>query len=66
VVLGAGVDEAEAKLLLPDPQTNGGLLIAVAPSALKEVQTILQEIGIEYTSPIGECIAAKEKRIYIN
>jgi selenide,water dikinase len=66
VVLGAGVDEAEAKLLLPDPQTNGGLLIAVAPIALKEVQTILQEMGIEYTASIGECTAAKEKRIYIN
>jgi len=53
-------------LLLPDPQTNGGLLIAVAPSALKEVQTILQEMGIEYFNPIGECTAAKEKRIYID
>jgi selenide,water dikinase len=66
VVLGPGVDETEAKLLLPDPQTNGGLLIAVAASALKEVQTILQDLGIEYTSPIGECTAAKEKRIYID
>ena len=66
VVLGPSIDEKEAKLLLPDPQTNGGLLIAVAPSALKEVQTILQEMGIEYTASIGECTAAKEKRIYIN
>jgi selenide,water dikinase len=66
VVLGPGVDETEAKLLLPDPQTNGGLLIAVAPSALKEVQTILQDLGIEYFNTIGECIAAKEKRIYID
>jgi selenide,water dikinase len=66
VVLGPEVDEAEARLLLPDPQTNGGLLIAVAPSALKEVQTILQELGIEYFSPIGTCTAAKEKRIYID
>jgi selenide,water dikinase len=52
--------------LLPDPQTNGGLLIAVAPSALKEVQTILQAMGIEYINPIGACTAAKEKRIYID
>ena len=66
VHFGAGIDEAEATLLLPDPQTNGGLLIAVAPEALEEVQNILKAIGIEYTSPIGECIAAKEKRIYIN
>jgi selenide,water dikinase len=66
VVFGPGIDEAEATLLLPDPQTNGGLLIAVAPSALTEVQTLLQAMGIEYFNPIGECIAAKEKRIYIN
>jgi selenide,water dikinase len=51
---------------LPDPQTNGGLLIAVAPSALKEIQTILQDLGIECIASIGECTAAKEKRIYIN
>ncbi len=66
VVLGPNVNEQEAKLLLPDPQTNGGLLIAVAPSALNQVQTILEEFGIEYTTPIGQCTTAKEKRIYIN
>jgi len=66
VVLDNTVNTEEAKLLLPDPQTNGGLLIAVAPSALKEVQTILQEFGIAYTTPIGECTIAKEKRIYIH
>ena len=66
VVLDNTVNAEEAKLLLPDPQTNGGLLIAVAPSALKEVQTILQEFGIAYTTPIGECTIAKEKRIYIH
>jgi selenide,water dikinase len=66
VVLGPSVDAIEAKLLLPDPQTNGGLLIALAPTALKEVQTILQDMGIEYTATIGECTAAKEKRIYID
>ena len=66
VVLDNTVNAEEAKLLLPDPQTNGGLLIAVAPSALKEVQTILQEFGIAYTTPIGKCTIAKEKRIYIH
>lgn len=66
VVLDNTVNAEEAKLLLPDPQTNGGLLIAVAPSALKEVQTILQEFGIAYTTPMGECTIAKEKRIYIH
>jgi hypothetical protein len=65
VAFGAGIDEQEATLLLPDPQTNGGLLIAVAPEALEEVQAVLKELGIQYIHPIGTCTAAKEKRIYI-
>jgi len=51
---------------LPDPQTNGGLLIAVAPDALQKVQAILKELGIQYAEPIGTCSAAMDKRIYIN
>ena len=65
VQFGEGVDEVEAVQLLPDPQTNGGLLIAVAPSALTEVQTILKEMGIQYTTTFGVCGAAKEKRIIV-
>ena len=66
VYFGEGVDEVEAVQLLPDPQTNGGLLIAVAPSALSEVQNILTAMGIAYQQPIGECSAASEKRIIVN
>ena len=66
VVFGAGIDEDEATKLLPDPQTNGGLLIAVAPDALQKVQAILKELGIQYAEPIGTCSAAMDKRIYIN
>jgi selenide,water dikinase len=66
VVFGDGINEEEATKLLPDPQTNGGLLIAVAPHALEEVQTILKELGIQYTEPIGTCSAAMDKRIYIH
>ena len=62
---GVGIDEEEATKLLPDPQTNGGLLIAVSPEALEKVQAVLKELGIQYTHPIGTCTAAKEKRIYI-
>ncbi len=65
VSFGAGIDEAEATKLLPDPQTNGGLLIAVSPEALEKVQAILKELGIQYIHPIGTCTEAKEKRIYI-
>ena len=65
VAFGTGIDEKEATQLLPDPQTNGGLLIAVAPEALEKVQAVLKELGIQYIHPIGTCTAAKEKRIYI-
>jgi selenide,water dikinase len=59
------IDEQEASLLLPDPQTNGGLLIAVDPNMLTEVQQILKEAGIFYTEPIGYCDVASDKKIVI-
>lgn len=66
VAFGNGVNVMEAFQILPDPQTNGGLLIAVAPEALTEVMAILKEAGIENTNPIGVCTEATEKRIQVN
>ncbi|HOA37429.1 MAG TPA: selenide, water dikinase SelD [Flavihumibacter sp.] len=44
----------EAKLLVADPQTNGGLLIAVDPAALGEVRQLLNEQGLgAFVEPIG-------------
>jgi selenide,water dikinase len=65
ISLAPEIDEKEASVLLPDPQTNGGLLIAVAPEAVKEVQAILENLGIQYREHIGVCTAAKDKRIVI-
>jgi selenide,water dikinase len=65
IELAPEIDEKEASVLLPDPQTNGGLLIAVAPDAVKEVQTILENLGIQYRDPIGICKKPSEKRIII-
>ena len=65
ISLAPEIDEKEASVLLPDPQTNGGLLIAVAPEAVKEVQAILENLGIQYREPIGVCTASKDKRIVI-
>ena len=65
IELGAGIDEKEASLILPDPQTNGGLLIAVDPLAVEEVQAILKAAGIIYTEAIGVCTAASNKKIVI-
>ncbi len=45
--------------VLCDPQTSGGLLIAVSPGALEEVRTILAEAGLsEFANPIGRLVPA--------
>jgi selenide,water dikinase len=66
VAFGTGVNVMEAFQILPDPQTNGGLLIAVAPESLTEVQVILKAAGIENIDPIGVCTEAEAKRIQVN
>jgi selenide,water dikinase len=60
------IDEVEAKLLLPDPQTNGGLLIAVDEKAAKEVKAILKTNGLaSFIKPIGKCVEKRDKVIYV-
>jgi selenide, water dikinase len=62
-----GVDEAEARLLLPDPQTNGGLLIAVDKNAIDEVNQTFAKYNLQtFSEPIGQCINKGEKVIYVN
>ncbi len=42
------------KAILCDPQTSGGLLIAVTPEAKNEVETLFKKEGLaEYIEPIG-------------
>ena len=61
-----GVNVTEAFNLLPDPQTNGGLLIAVDPASAEEVKKLLKENGLErYTEPIGQFTPAGEKTITV-
>ena len=56
----------ESFSFLPDPQTNGGLLIAVRPDALKEVQDCLNDAGYTaYLEPIGMMKAHWEKLITV-
>ena len=62
----AGVDVMEAFSLLPDPQTNGGLLIAVNISATNEVTSLLTQAGFEqFLHPIGKMMAKGEKVITV-
>lgn len=61
-----GVDVMEAFSILPDPQTNGGLLIAVNPDSINEVQQLLKQNGLEkFDEPIGKFIPKDEKVIQI-
>jgi selenide, water dikinase len=61
-----GVDENEARLLLPDPQTNGGLLIAVDEKAINEVKEIFTSNNLQsFLEPIGRCVEKREKVIYV-
>lgn len=61
-----GTPVAEAFKLLPDPQTNGGLLIAVQESSVAEVQQILRDYGITVAAePLGRITAKGEKAVTI-
>ena len=66
VAFAPGVNVMEAFSVLPDPQTNGGLLIAVAPDAVQEVHTILKDFGLtDFMEPIGMMRITGDKTIYV-
>lgn len=61
-----GVDVMQAFSLLPDPQTNGGLLISVDPAAADEVKKLLTNFGLDkHIEPIGRMHAQEEKTILV-
>lgn len=67
VAFAPGVNVMEAFNLLPDPQTNGGLLISVAPDAVDAVKAVLTGSGLElHTTPIGRMTASAEKLITVS
>ena len=54
------------KSILADPQTSGGLLIAVDPGAVSEATDLLIQHQLEkFTNPVGVLIAKEEKVIII-
>jgi selenide,water dikinase len=60
------VNVMEAFSILPDPQTNGGLLVAVDPDSIADVQNVLIQYGLEmFTEPIGKFISKKDKIIFL-
>jgi selenide, water dikinase len=61
-----GINVMEAFSILPDPQTNGGLLIAVDPSSVNEVIEIFNQAGLQnFFNPVGKFIAKNEKAILV-
>lgn len=58
------IDATYATALLADPQTSGGLLIAVDKNTEAEVQHLLQEFDLHY-STIGRITEQKEKLISV-
>jgi len=61
-----GVDVMEAFTLLPDPQTNGGLLFSVREKSKEDVVKLLKETGFEnHIEPIGKFTSKGEKVIEI-
>lgn len=66
ITFSGGVDVMEAFSLLPDPQTNGGLLVSVAPDAKEEVIKLFTQNGLgAFAAPIGQMVAKEEKVILV-
>lgn len=62
-----GVDVMQAFNLLPDPQTNGGLLISVATEAKDEIMHLFEANRLaSCMHPIGKMIAKDEKTIVVH
>jgi selenide,water dikinase len=59
------IEDEKQRHILCDPQTSGGLLIAVKKEASQKVESILKSKGL-YADPIGELIDLSELPIYIN
>lgn len=61
-----GVNVMEAFSLLPDPQTNGGILFSVKEGAVTEITSLLQANGLaNFAQPVGKFIALAEKTINV-
>lgn len=66
VHIAEGIDQTEALQLLPDPQTNGGLLISVDPASVAEVEAVFASFGLSaYAKPIGKMLAQTDQTIRV-
>ena len=62
-----GVNVMEAFTILPDPQTNGGLLVSVKEGAVDKIKEIFKNNGLsKFCEPIGRMIKKEEKTVLIS
>ncbi len=61
-----GVDVMQAFSILPDPQTNGGMLISVVPETVNEVTALFKASGLDgFIEPIGKMTVKGEKTVKV-
>ncbi len=61
-----GVNVMESFTLLPDPQTNGGLLIAIDERETEKLFSIFKNYNLDdYITPIGRIVGKQEKLVEI-
>ncbi|MDZ4668428.1 MAG: selenide, water dikinase SelD [bacterium] len=60
-----GVIEMEPFQILNDPQTSGGLLIAVSPEGVSSIRTLFTQNNIPFVEPIGRICARGEKVVLL-
>jgi selenide,water dikinase len=60
-------DTPEAlRLILADAQTSGGLLLCVPPRRLEEALALLKKLRTPCAAVIGEIVASKKDRIWLD
>jgi selenide,water dikinase len=63
----AGCDLTTIQAILSDPQTSGGLLVAVDSSGLDQVKKVFGKSGLDaFTEPIGEMVSKKDISILVS
>ena len=61
-----GVNVMEAFNVLPDPQTNGGLMIAVHPDQRVEIEELFRQNNLaSFAAPIGKFITQADKIVNV-
>jgi selenide,water dikinase len=67
VAFAKGVNVMEAFNSLPDPQTNGGLLIAVNENGAEEVKQVFEDYELyAFLTPIGKMVKAGDKVVMVS